>query len=100
MAFGTLRADRSVNAAEAGLRILLIQAARLARAVEAQKGVMDDAPVAGMKFHAANVTSRGHRERDDKIPIHISSLWSQRVSLGHLHHQIRRAQLPALRELW
>ncbi len=80
--------------------LVFIAPPRQPRGIDLDVGVVNDAVVAGTKFHRPHVRSRLHGNRDDKRPEHVSRLRRQHVRLRHRDHEIGRSELPSIDPLW
>ena len=89
-----------VNAAESGCGITRVSLPRFTSAIEADKRVVHDFRVARPEFHRLHVSSRGQRNRNNEIAIHVLALGRQCVGLRHGHHHFGFAQLPVIVPFW
>jgi hypothetical protein len=76
--------------AETRRSLPFIQTARLRRAIESEKGVVNDAAIAWLQFHSPHMPARRQRNRDDKGAIDIFAFGRQEVGFGHRDHEIGR----------
>ena len=82
---------------EPGLGVGAIQLAREPRPVDAHARMVHDGRVLGAEFDRLHVAGPPGRNRDDEVAEHVLAGGRQRVRRGHLQHEIRLAELPALR---
>ena len=77
----------------------LVLLPRLARDVEEEQRVVDDAVVARPELDAPDVLVLVQVERDRERAVDVAALGGHRVRFGHLDDEVGLAERPALREL-
>jgi hypothetical protein len=87
-----------VHAAEPGARVARVQPPRGPGAVEQDVRVVHDGLVARAQLERPHVARRRHRDGDHEVAEHVRAFGGHRERLRHLQHQVRRPELPALRE--